>query len=116
MECERLTRLIKSWYLQIQGEALAPARMVEFMELHLEDCEVCIGDRLVRLEVDKISKFILPQAKLPKAVEEDAERVEEEGPEADDDLISAIPGEDQYADEEDDIEDDVDEPQGLGID
>lgn len=116
MECERLTRLIKSWYLQIQGEALAPARMVEFMESHLEDCEVCLADRLVRLEVDKISKFILPQAKLPKAAEEDTDLAEEEGAEADDDLLNAIPGEEQYADEEDEIDDDSDDPQGIGLD
>lgn len=32
MECGRLDKLVRSWYIEVQDEALAPARMVEFME------------------------------------------------------------------------------------
>ncbi|NTW89086.1 MAG: hypothetical protein HGB26_08245, partial [Desulfobulbaceae bacterium] len=73
MECERLIKLIKNWYVQVQGEAMAPARMVDFMHNHLETCPVCIADPLVDAEVKKIAEIVLP-AKPAKVVrqEEDA--------------------------------------------
>lgn len=72
MECERLNRLIRSWYVQIQDESMAPARMVEFMENHIVDCDVCISDSHVKDEVEKISELVLPSSKMTKAAKKEA--------------------------------------------
>ena len=99
MECQRLTRLVKSWYLDVQDEALAPARMVEFMQKHIKDCDVCLTDPDVRYEVKKITEIVLPPSKMtkqPKAdettegpppgpVSDEAEDEEDEDNEVDDD-------------------------------
>jgi len=71
MECERLNRLVRSWYVQVQEEALAPARMVEFMEKHLKGCGACLADPDVRAEVKKITEIVLPASKMVKALRED---------------------------------------------
>jgi len=64
MECERFKKLLKSWYIQVQNEALAPARMVTFMEKHLDECKVCMFDPEARKDVKKIITLVLPQDKL----------------------------------------------------
>ncbi|NTV12443.1 MAG: hypothetical protein HGA96_00680 [Desulfobulbaceae bacterium] len=74
MECERLIKLIKNWYGQVQGEAMAPARMVDFMRSHLDSCPVCMADPVVDAEVKKIVEIILP-AKPPKVVRQEEEAV-----------------------------------------
>ena len=66
MECERLNRLIRSWYEQLLDESMAPARMVEFMEKHINECEICLTDPDVRYEVKKITAIILPKNKIIK--------------------------------------------------
>lgn len=63
MECERLKNLIKSWYLAVQDESLAPARMVSFMQNHIINCDVCLIDLEVQHEVDKIAEIVLPHSK-----------------------------------------------------
>ncbi len=66
MECERLQRLVKQWYTQVQDEAMAPARMVMFMEQHIDECHDCLADPLVRGEIAKITEIILPPEKKRK--------------------------------------------------
>ena len=66
MECERLNRLIRSWYEQVLDESMAPARMVEFMEKHINECDVCLTDPDVRFEVKKITTIVLPENKIIK--------------------------------------------------
>jgi len=66
MECERLNRLVRSWYIQVQDEALAPGRMVEFMGKHIMDCDVCLADPDVQHEVKKITEIVLPASKMTK--------------------------------------------------
>lgn len=82
MECERLVKLVKFWYLQVKDEALAPARMVAFMEKHVAECPVCMVDDGVRQEVDRITRIVLPPSKTPKpkssADDEDESDVKEE--------------------------------------
>ena len=56
MKCNRLISLVKNWYLKVQEEAMAPARMVAFMEKHPD----------VRQEADKIREIVLPPSKVPK--------------------------------------------------
>lgn len=114
MECERLIKLIKNWYGQVQDEAMAPARMVDFMRSHLDSCPICMADPGVDAEIKKIVEIILP-AKPPKAVraeEEDigdAEEFEEpdETSESDDDEESDDEAVDDPAEEEsEDLDDD----------
>jgi hypothetical protein len=64
MECDRFKKLVKSWYLQVQDEALAPARMVTLMKQHVADCRVCLLDPSVRQEVEKITEIVLPPSKI----------------------------------------------------
>jgi hypothetical protein len=68
MECERLKRLIKNWYLQVQDEAMAPARMVDFMRKHVDECSTCLADQIVELEIKRITEIVLPPSKIPKAL------------------------------------------------
>lgn len=110
MECERLKKLVKNWYMQVQDESMAPARMVDFMNQHLEDCATCMGDPGVDIEVKRITEIVLPPAKIPKAVrkatnqkEETSDSVENSKTEVNDDV-----DENEDATAPDKGEDDVD--------
>lgn len=121
MECERLVKLVKSWYLQVKDEALAPARMVAFMEKHVAECPVCMVDDGVRQEVDRITRIVLPPSKLPKpktSGEDDEDEVEEEKEEStDDDENEEESDDDNDDDEDDDSSDDTDDDEeGFGDD
>jgi hypothetical protein len=104
MECERLNRLVRSWYVQVQEEALAPARMVEFMEKHLKGCGACLADPDVRAEVKKITEIVLPPSKMIKAVREDDDEEE-----VDDSPSPYYTGEDEEGLSVDEGEEDVEE-------
>lgn len=109
MECERLIKLIKNWYGQVQGEAMAPARMVDFMHNHVESCPVCMADPVVDAEIKKIVEIILP-AKPPKVVRQE----EEAGGE-----LEAFEEADEASEGSDDDENDdgeSDEETGDGLD
>ena len=113
MECQRLQKLVKNWYLQVQDEAMAPARMVAFMEKHLVDCSVCLLDPLVREEVKRIIAIVQPATKTRKSPEAEAED-EEDIPdlvEHEDAVADSDEAEDEEVDEEEDEEglDDEDE-------
>ena len=69
MNCNRLIALVKNWYMQVQNEAMAPARMVEFMTKHIATCEECAEDPDVRAEADKIREIVLPASKITKHAE-----------------------------------------------
>jgi hypothetical protein len=69
MNCNRLIALVKNWYLHVQDEAMAPARMVEFMTNHIATCEVCAEDPDVKAEAEKIREIVLPASKVPKSAE-----------------------------------------------
>jgi len=118
MKCERLTKLIKSWYIQVKDEALAPARMVEFMRAHLAGCPICLSDPAVESEVNKIVEMILPAAKIPKAVHredstdyDDDEDVSEESAEGQDDEEDQ--SDDVLADDEEDVDELEDEDDDI---
>ncbi len=114
MECERLNRLVRAWYVQVQEETLAPARMVEFMEKHLENCDDCLADSNVRYEIKKITEIVLPASKMTKSPkqdnDDDVEDVEEadSSEESDDDDDVEVDGDDDD-DDDDDVEDDDDD-------
>lgn len=66
MKCDRLISLVKNWYLKVQEEAMAPARMVAFMEKHISQCEECLADPDVKQEAQRIREIVLPPSKVPK--------------------------------------------------
>jgi hypothetical protein len=113
MKCERLISLIKNWYVKVQEEAMAPARMVAFMEKHISQCEECLADPDVRQEVEKIREIVLPPSKVPKpkvirATTEGADEEEEEYEDEDDETSEDEDEDDETAEDEDEDEDDLD--------
>jgi len=72
MECERLNRLVRLWYEQVQDESMAPARMVEFMQNHIGSCDICLSDPYVKYEVEKIEKILFSSSKAGKALKKEA--------------------------------------------
>ena len=111
MKCERLVFLVKNWYLKVQEEAMAPARMVAFMEKHISQCEECLADPDVKQEADKIREIVLPPAKAAKpkvarVAKEDVENVENVEDVDDDEEDGETEDEDISETDEDEIEDD----------
>lgn len=76
MQCERLIKLAKSWYIHVREETMAPARMISFMEHHADECDVCQKDPDLQDEIAKIREMILPESKIPKAVRLQNEQAE----------------------------------------
>jgi len=120
MKCDRLISLVKNWYLKVQEESMAPARMVAFMEKHIDQCEICLADSDVKEEADKIREIVLPPSKAPKpkvvrvpkedvetpeAIEEEQVSEEEKEEEEEEDIETE---EDEVEDDDDDDEDDED--------
>jgi hypothetical protein len=106
MQCERLIKLSKSWYISVREETMAPARMVQFIEQHVASCSVCEEDPDIQDEIVKITEIVLPESKIPKAVrmkqqeKEDAEiAAAEENKEDSED--SAEKGDSTFVDDED---------------
>ncbi len=84
MQCERLIKLAKSWFLSVRDETMAPARMISFIEQHVDHCEICQADPDIQDEIVKITEIILPESKIPKAMRLSSEHdgdgdLEEEG-------------------------------------
>jgi len=128
MECERFKKLLKSWYIQVQNESLAPARMVDFMENHVADCPVCLMDPEAKKDITKIITLILPQDKLRQTIRsaqggdqdelaDDAdeasvstdEEVTEDEDESEDETFASDESEEDVEDEELDGDQEVDE-------
>ncbi len=77
MQCERLIKLIKSWYVHVREETMAPARMVAFIEQHAETCDECLQDPELQEEIAKITELVLPESKIPKAVRQQNSKLQE---------------------------------------
>ena len=107
MQCERLIKMIKSWYVSVRQETMAPARMVTFMEQHAATCEVCLRDPDLKDELAKITELVLPESKIPKAIRQSS--FEDEELDTDDDSFIEAGEEDENIDEdlgeEEDVED-----------
>ena len=67
MECKQLIRLAKDWYTHVKQETMAPARMMQFIDQHIKDCEICQEDPDLSREVENIRGHVLPESKLPRA-------------------------------------------------
>lgn len=118
MECERFKRLLKAWYIQIQNEALAPARMVDFMETHVTDCPVCLMDPEAKKDIAKIITLILPQNKLRQTAKSVNAEYDDEADEADEasDTSEGV-DDDDVVEDDDELEDEKDkEDDGLDED
>ena len=76
MQCERLIKQIKGWYIHVSNETMAPARMVSFIEKHAAECDICLEDPDLQEEIEKITEMILPESKIPKAVRMQQEQAE----------------------------------------
>jgi hypothetical protein len=124
MECERFKRLLKTWYIQVQNESLAPARMVDFMENHVSDCSVCLMDPTAKKDIAKIITLILPQDKLRQATkspdtadqddfsddtDDTTESADEDVVDDDDDIESDETDDDEDKETEDDLDEDTKE-------
>jgi hypothetical protein len=108
MKCDRLITLVKNWYLKVQEEAMAPARMVAFMEKHIAQCKICLADPDVKEEADKIREIVLPPSKAPKPKVVRVPKEEVEAPEAiEEEQVSEE--EEGIETEEDEVEDDDDD-------
>jgi len=68
MQCERLIKQVKTWYLHVKEETMAPARMIQFIKQHVESCAICQEEAGIHDEIEKITELILPESKIPKAV------------------------------------------------
>ena len=50
---------------------MAPARMMQFTDKHILNCETCQQDTELAEEIEKIRDFILPESKIPKSKSEE---------------------------------------------
>ena len=104
MQCERLLKLAKQWYLHVKDETMAPARMVQFIKQHVASCRICQEDPDLAEEIEKITEIVLPESKIPKAV-----RMRQEAEEAELDSEDDEDGEEEEDDSDDESEDDDDD-------
>ncbi len=109
MQCERLLRLTKSWYIKVKDETMAPARMISFMEKHVADCEICLADPDLKGELARIQEIVLPESKVPKAVRMQQEKDALKEDLEDEELEESEGDEDEELDDEDDIDDEFDD-------
>lgn len=89
---------------------MAPARMVSFMEQHIESCDICQADPDLKEEVAKITELVLPESKIPKAVRQQNSKLkaEEEAEEEDE-----TPEDENLDSNPDDIDDEEEEELNL---
>lgn len=62
---------MKDWYLNVQKETMAPARMMQFADKHILHCETCRQDPELAEEIEKIRDFVIPDWKIPKSERDD---------------------------------------------
>ena len=88
MQCQRLLKQTKSWYVHVTNETMAPARMISFIKEHAADCDICREDPDLEEEIEKITEMILPESKIPKAVrmQQEQEELEKQAAESEEDL------------------------------
>ena len=88
MQCKRLLKQTKAWYIHVTNETMAPARMISFIKSHAADCEICRQDPDLEEEIEKITEMILPESKIPKAVrmQQEQEEMERQEMESDEEM------------------------------
>lgn len=101
-------RLIKDWYIHVKEETMAPARMMQFADKHIKNCEICLQDPGLMEEIEKIREFVLPESKIPKSERDDDDDVTPEIS-SDDDDEREDDDDDEYDDDDDDEDEDDDD-------
>ena len=66
MQCKQLLRLIKEWHTHVCRDAMAPARMMQFVDNHVKQCEICAEDKDLAQEIEAIRERIMPKEDLAK--------------------------------------------------
>lgn len=108
MQCQRLLKQTKAWYIHVINETMAPARMISFIQKHAATCDVCLEDPDLDDEIEKITEMILPDSKIPKAVRMQKEQDDMDSHDSDEDDDIGL-DDDVEVDEEDDDDDDDDD-------
>ena len=85
---------------------MAPARMMQFADKHILNCETCQQDTELAEEIEKIRDFILPESKIPKSKSEEQD---EATPEISPDEENAENNDEDNEDDEDvkEIDEDI---------
>lgn len=99
MQCSQLIRLMKDWYLHVKEETMAPARMMQFAEKHIQSCAVCQQDDALAEEIEKVRDFVLPESKIPKGERDDEEATPEISPADEEESENVEEDEDEFADD-----------------
>ena len=110
MQCERLIKLIKTWYVNVRDETMAPARMISFIEQHVATCNVCQKDPDIHDEIAKITEIVLPESKIPKAIRSSQSDEDEEDDDLEDEDILDEDEDDEEDEDDDDLDDEGDLP------
>ncbi|WP_167496392.1 hypothetical protein [Desulfopila sp. IMCC35006] len=101
--------MIKSWYLHVREETMAPARMISFIEKHAASCDICQSDPDLKEEIIKITELVLPESKIPKAVRQKSSLDDDEGEDLDDDDVESDDDTDvDDTDDSDESDEDID--------
>jgi hypothetical protein len=103
MQCQRLFNQIKTWYIHVQNETMAPARMISFIENHASQCDICQADPHLQEEIIQITKIILPESMIPKAVRSHHDFADEEEV-GEEEIAEEKEGEEKGEEEEDENE------------
>ena len=106
MQCERLIKMIKSWYIHVRDETMAPARMISFIEEHAISCDICRQDPDLKDEISKITELVLPESKIPKAVRQKSSQDDDDDSDDDEDDVTS---EDENNEEDKEEEDETDD-------
>lgn len=115
MQCDRLIKQIKSWYTHVKDETMAPARMVSFIEQHINSCDTCLADPELKAEVSKITELVLPESKIPKAVRQQNSKLKDADEESVDEEHDDDDDEDEVESTSEELDDDEEEEEELNI-
>ncbi len=84
---------------------MAPARMISFMEQHVADCDICLGDGELKEELVRIREIVLPESKVPKAVRmQEQEELDDE-----EELDTDSDSDDEELDDDEDLDEDFED-------
>jgi hypothetical protein len=66
MQCKQLLRLIKEWHSHVCRDAMAPARMMQFIDNHIRQCDICCQDKGLGQEIELLKERVLPKEDAAK--------------------------------------------------
>lgn len=77
MQCKRLKNLIRDWYQEVRNFTLSPIKMIELINKHIKNCEICQKDEDLPLELDQLREIIRVPYSFPLTEESKFELEEE---------------------------------------